>query len=66
MIIYETVSGDTWDIISKNVYGKEKFADQLMAANWPLLGYMIFPAGIGVRCPDLHDNVDQDLPLWRD
>lgn len=66
MNTYETVSGDTWDIIAKKVYGKEKYADYLMQNNWLLLEYTIFPAGVIVKCPELTEKVDEDLPLWRD
>ena len=31
--MYTTKSGDTWDVIAKEVYGSEYRADVLMAAN---------------------------------
>ena len=31
--MYTTKSGDTWDVIAKEVYGSEYHADALMAAN---------------------------------
>ena len=33
--MYTTKSGDTWDVIAKEVYGSEYHADALMAANLP-------------------------------
>lgn len=66
MQTYETVSGDTWDIIAKKVYGQEKYADYLMQNNWKLLEYVVFPAGAKVECPELTEEVDEDLPIWRD
>ena len=33
MTTYVTTSMDTWDIISKKVYGDEHFIDALIAAN---------------------------------
>ena len=43
---YQTIQGDTWDMIAKKVYGAEKHMDYLMENNFPLLDYFIFPAGI--------------------
>ena len=31
--MYTTKSGDTWDVIAKEVYGSEYHADALMAAD---------------------------------
>ena len=31
--MYKTVQGDTWDIISKKVYGTEKYMTRLMQEN---------------------------------
>ena len=42
---YKTIQGDTWDMISKKVYGAEKHMDFLMENNLPLLDTFIFPAG---------------------
>jgi phage tail protein X len=63
---YETVSGDTWDIIAKSVYEDEKYAGYLMANNRVLLDYVIFPAGVKVECPELEEEEDSDSPIWRD
>ena len=65
MTTYTTVSGDTWDIIAKKVYGNELLADLLMANNFDLLDTMIFSAGVKVSIPDKPSQVDIDLPLWR-
>ncbi|MCD8294684.1 MAG: tail protein X [Clostridia bacterium] len=64
--VYKTVSGDTWDIIAKNQLGDEKYAQQLMEANWPLLDYMIFPANIDVTIPDIDETDAAEMPIWRD
>lgn len=63
---YETVQGDTWDMIAKKVYGNEKYADFLMANNWHVLEYMIFPSGISLAVPELTEDIDLGLPIWRD
>jgi phage tail protein X len=63
---YTTVQGDTWDIIAKNVYGYEKYADFLMQNNWNQLDFMIFPGGITLNTPTLTKKDSTELPIWRD
>ena len=63
---YKTLQGETWDIIAKKVYGDEKYADFLMANNFPLLDVFIFSAGQKVfvaKLSDLRKNVNS--PPWR-
>lgn len=62
---YRTIQGDTWDMIAKKVYGAERHLDYLMANNFDLLDYFIFPAGIVVKVPELPAKMSEDLPLWR-
>lgn len=66
METYETVQGDTWDMIAKKVYGEEKYAGYLMESNRLLLDYMIFPGGVVFSIPELTEEQDADLPIWRD
>lgn len=63
--VYKTIQGDTWDMIAKRVYGDEKRMDLLMANNFPLLEYFIFPAGVEVRVPELPQEEPENLPAWR-
>lgn len=62
---YRTIQGDTWDMIAKKVYGAERHLDYLMASNFDLLDYFIFPAGIVVKVPELPAEMSEDLPSWR-
>lgn len=62
---YRTIQGDTWDMIAKNVYGDEKHLDYLMQNNFPLLEYLIFPAGIALKTPELEKREELSLPAWR-
>lgn len=62
---YRTIQGDTWDMIAKKVYGAERHLDYLMASNFELLDYFIFPAGIVVKVPELPAEMSEDLPSWR-
>ncbi len=63
--MYITIQGDTWDIIAKKVYGKEKYLDYLMQNNYDLLNYFIFPAGVIINTPNLSSKINTDLPEWR-
>lgn len=63
--IYKTIQGDTGDMIAKKVYGAEKHLDYLIANNFPLLDYFIFPAGVEVNIPDLPEEYSDSLPAWR-
>lgn len=63
---YETVQGDTWDKIAYRVYGDEEYAGYLMENNRLLLEYLVFPGGVTLAIPELTDEADEDLPIWRD
>lgn len=62
---YKTIQGDTWDLIAKREYGDEKKLDVLMANNYDLLDYVVFPAGILVNIPEISKDDRQGLPDWR-
>ena len=62
---YKTIQGDTWDLIAYKLFGSEKYMKNLIEANWPLLDVLIFPSGIELSVPDLPEEQDDDLPLWR-
>lgn len=61
---YKTRSGDTWDMIAKEVYGDELYASLLMANNQELLEYFIFPEGVFVSLPEVPEE-ESLLPDWR-
>jgi len=62
---YTTKSGDTWDKISKEVYGTEYHADILMAANPAQIGTFIFEAGVELSTPGFVEERDGLLPPWK-
>lgn len=62
---YITKSGDTWDIIAKEVYGSEYNADTLMEANPNQIGTFIFSAGVELETPALEEERDGLLPPWK-
>lgn len=62
---YITKSGDTWDMIAKEVYGDEYRADILMAANPAQIETAIFSAGVELTTPALAEERDGLLPPWK-
>lgn len=64
---YTTISGDTWDIVARNVYGLETMCSALMAANPDHVGTVIFPAGIVLDVPDMTTptKAETTTPPWR-
>lgn len=62
---YITKSGDTWDMISKEVYGSEYHADVLMAANAAHIETFIFQAGVELSTPALEEERNGLLPPWK-
>lgn len=62
---YITKSGDTWDMIAKEVYGSEYHADILMAANAAHIETFIFQAGVELSTPALEEERNGLLPPWK-
>lgn len=62
--VYKTKSGDTWDMVAKNVYGDELYVSFLMSNNQELLDYFIFPEGIELSLPEIPEE-ENLLPDWR-
>ena len=63
--MYVTKSGDTWDMIAKEVYGDELRADVLMKANRNHIETFIFESGVELVTPDLVEERDGSLPPWK-
>jgi hypothetical protein len=63
--MYTTKSGDTWDVIAKEVYGSEYHADVLMAANPQEIDTFIFNAGVELNTPALEEKRDGLMPPWK-
>ena len=63
---YTTDQGETWDMIAYKIYGKETYADILMKNNFKYLDIFVFSEGTVLYAPELPEEVDDDLPLWRD
>lgn len=68
MATITTVSGDTWDVLSKKAYGTEMFMDVLMRANITHRKAAIFPAGVVLSVPAIDDATIENttnLPPWK-
>ena len=63
--VYKTISGDTWDMIAKKVYGDEMQVSFLMSNNQKLLKYFIFPEDVEVSIEDRPETAS-NMPLWRE
>lgn len=63
--MYTTKSGDTWDVIAKEVYGSEYHADALMAANPEHIDTFRFSAGVVLKTPTVEDARAGTLPPWK-
>ena len=62
---YTTVTGDTFDSISFNIYGKEKYSTEIMKANLDLIGTIIFESGTNINIPDIDTTEESTLPPWK-
>lgn len=62
---YQTISGDSWDLISCKVLGSERYAPDLIEANLDYVDVFIFDAGIELTIPQVQ-SVKQSLLPWKD
>lgn len=65
MKTYTTIYGDTWDSMSYDFYGDEKYMRLLIEANRPYIETLMFRAGIVINVPDLPDVLPENTPFWR-
>lgn len=65
---YRTRQGDTWDVISKRLYGDEHYFDVLISANIEHRKIVVFPYGIVLTVPDINTEsteYEAGLPPWK-
>lgn len=62
---YETVQGDTWDLIALRVYGSEKYMTVLIEANPEQRETVFFSAGITLNVPEITTPIPSTLPPWK-
>lgn len=66
MDTYTTVAGDTWDMIAFKIWGKEKYAEQLVEANLNYVETVVFSDGINLIIPAIKVTSDRSLlPPWK-
>lgn len=63
---YITKQGDTFDIISKEIYGDEKYADSIIKSNLKYIGTLIFDYGTELIIPEVDIKEETTLPPWRE
>ena len=67
MDTYKTIQGDTFDLISKKIYGNESYFIKLIEANQEYVNTVIFPSGIVLNIPDIDMTTEQTISSapWR-
>jgi len=64
---YETIQGDSWDMLAHDIYGTEKLTFILLNANHEHLDKIYFPAGIVLNIPQLPNTIkklNKPAPPW--
>lgn len=65
MRVYNTIQGDTWDIISQKVYGHSLGMQHLIRANLDYIEVGVFSAGIQIIVPaDETARITINRPPW--
>lgn len=62
---YRTKANDTFDKIAYELYGDEKIASYLIAANTDYSGVLVFGEGIMLNLPILEQIETTTLPQWK-
>lgn len=61
----KTKQGETWDMISTEVYGTPHKTALLTAANPDFSDVLIFDEGIELVIPETEETAPDSLPPWR-
>ena len=62
---YTTKQGDMWDSIAFSQLGDVAHTDKIMSMNRQHHEYYIFPAGIGIRLPEIEPGTAEGMPPWK-
>ena len=65
---YVTRQGDAWDVISKRLYGDERFMDELIRANIEHRKTVLFSYGVRLTVPEIDTKSPAyaaNLPPWK-
>ena len=63
--VYETVDGDTFDMIALAFYGDESYSSEIMRTNPDYVQYIVLPAGIDLKIPIIEQPAASTLPPWK-
>jgi phage tail protein X len=63
--IYETLQGDTFDMIALDFYNDEVYASTIIQANPDYRNILIFDAGIKLIIPIIDEPTAVTLPPWK-
>lgn len=62
---YRTIQGDTFDAISLDFFGDEKYASEIIKINPDKAKIIIFDAGVDLKIPVIDSPASSTLPPWR-
>lgn len=62
---YKTKTGDTFDSISFDFYGNEKYSSEIIEANLDYIDTIIFDADIELILPEINVVENNNLPPWK-
>jgi phage tail protein X len=62
---YETLQGDTFDVLALDFYNEESKASIIIQANPQYSNVIIFDAGIVLKIPQIQEDAAATLPPWK-
>ena len=62
---YETLQGDTFDMIALDFYNNEFLASTIIEANAEHRSTLVFDSGVKLKVPILEQQAAQTLPPWK-
>lgn len=66
MKTYQTIQGDTWDLIAYKELGSTDYTDRLIRTNLEYRELLFFPAGVTLRLPEITEPAaGSNLPPWK-
>lgn len=67
MATYNTLQGDTWDLIAWRIWGSSRYTYLLLAANLSHVETYVFSAGVTLEVPEVsaEEAAASNVPPWR-
>lgn len=62
---YETLQGDTFDMIALDFYNDESLASEIIKSNPEYCSTIVFDAGIVLLIPIIEETAPSTLPPWK-